>query len=222
MGCHASKLYRQKDRVKSKVTSLLRWRLDAIKRGRSHSSISKQMLLKPDSEDGSINDRKSIVLSYRELDDGSVGAAKRAPESIEPPVSDDVEAMEKLTLEEKDHNMDEEIERLKKERPTGLIFPGSPSFRFYLTDNDKEEDCSSKDGLPIKGSFSDADVDAFEPRTSADELGSNMKKRGRRGMRFRRVIPMGRPVKNFLKGRTCYYPSWKINRPFIPRKPAAM
>ncbi|KAK8604672.1 hypothetical protein V6N13_099603 [Hibiscus sabdariffa] len=208
MGCQASKLYRQKDRVKSKVTFLLSWRLDAIKRRRSHSSISKQMLLKPESEDGSTNDRRSSALSYREPDDDSVRSARMAPESIEPTVADnkgngdDVEAhesidkeasaMEKLTLEEKDH---------KKERSTSLIFPASPSFRFYLTDDNKEEDCSSKDELPIERSFSDADADVSGPRTPSEEVGSTTKKRGRRGMRFRKMIPLGRPVKNFLKAK---------------------
>ncbi|KAL4346388.1 hypothetical protein GQ457_17G018410 [Hibiscus cannabinus] len=164
MGCQASKLYRQKDRVKSKVTLLLSWKLDAIKRRRSHSSISKQMLLKPESEDGSTNDRRSSTLSY----DDSVWSARMAPESIEPAGNgDDVEAhksidketsaMEKLTLEEQDH---------KKERSNSLIFPASPSFRFYLTDDNKEEDCSSKDELPMERSFSDADADISGPRTS--------------------------------------------------------
>ncbi|KAK8658980.1 hypothetical protein V6N13_029198 [Hibiscus sabdariffa] len=209
MGCQASKLYRQKDRVKSKVTFLLSWRLDAIKRRRSHSSISKQMLLKPESEDGSTNDRRSSTLSYREPDDDSVWSARMATESIEPAVvvdnkgnGDDVEAhksiyketsaMEKMTLEEQDH---------KKERSNSLIFPASPSFRFYLTDDNKEEDCSSKDELPMERSFSDADADISGPRTSSEEVGSTTKKRGRRGMRFRRVIPLGRPVKNFLKAK---------------------
>ncbi|KAK8481646.1 hypothetical protein V6N13_036044 [Hibiscus sabdariffa] len=112
------------------------------------------MLPKHGSEDGS-----SIVWS-READDDIVGSAETVPESIELVASDnDVReddddddddklidkealAMKKLASGEKDHKMVEEIERLKKERPASLLCPRSPSFKFYLTDIEKEEDYS--------------------------------------------------------------------------------
>lgn len=102
---------------------------------------------------------------------------------------------------------------------------------------------AGKDDLLIKGSLSDTDIDAakeiFESVSSTEviqskrrasnfstctnaglllflqEPGSKTKRRGRRNMRFRRVIATGKPVKNFLKVKSCYYPSCddqKLNR----------
>ncbi|KAK8479765.1 hypothetical protein V6N13_096468 [Hibiscus sabdariffa] len=151
MGSQASKVGRQGDRVQlqPKLIHILSRKLDAIKRRRSRPGVSKEMLPKHGSEDGS-----STVWS-READDDIVGSAETAPESIELVASDnDVReddgkltdnealAMEKLALEEKDHKMVEEIERLKKEQPASLLCPRSPSFKFYLTDIEKEEDYS--------------------------------------------------------------------------------
>ncbi|KAL4385341.1 hypothetical protein GQ457_15G006990 [Hibiscus cannabinus] len=129
MGSQASKLGRQGDRVQlqPKLIHILSRKLDAIKRRRSRPGLSKEILPKHGSEDGS-----STVWS-READDDIVGSAETAPESIELVASDnDVReddddddklidkealAMEKLASGEKDHKMVEEIERLKKERP---------------------------------------------------------------------------------------------------------
>ncbi|KAE8727425.1 hypothetical protein F3Y22_tig00005459pilonHSYRG00055 [Hibiscus syriacus] len=150
MGCEASKLYGKKDRVQAKVMSLLSRKLDAVRRRKSHSSLSKQMLPNPGSEDVSIDDLKSSALLSRVPDDDGVRSAKIAPtvsdndvrehdsegdgDNVESHKSRDKEAstMEKATLEEKDHKIVEETERLKKERSASLHCPESPSFRFYL------------------------------------------------------------------------------------------
>ncbi|KAE8727424.1 hypothetical protein F3Y22_tig00005459pilonHSYRG00054 [Hibiscus syriacus] len=159
MGCEASKLYLKKDRVQAKVMSLLGRKLDVLKRRRSHSSISKQMLPNPGSEDGSINDRKSTAVLSRVPDDGSVRSAKIAPTGSDndvrehdskgngndvearKPIDKEASAKEKITLEEKDHKTVEETERLKKEHSASLLCPGSPSFRIYLK---SERSLSSK------------------------------------------------------------------------------
>ncbi|MBA0877062.1 hypothetical protein Goshw_028955 [Gossypium schwendimanii] len=245
MGSQTSKVDHENDEIQPKVPPLLTRKLQEIEKRRFGSSLSKQILLQHCPEDGSCSDRKSSAVLSLEPDDDNVGSANIAPQ---PMVSDmdilsvagegehkedgnnaearklinkETRSMEKLSLEEKEAHKKivEEIRRANEERRPCLTCPVSPSFKFYLTENEKEDDCSSKDDLLIKGSLSDTDIDAakeiFESVSSTEEPSSKLKRRGRRKMRFRRVIPTGKPVKNFLKVKSCYYPSCgdqKLNR----------
>ncbi|MBA0689428.1 hypothetical protein Goari_007158 [Gossypium aridum] len=228
MGSQTSKVDHENDEIQPKVPPLLTRKLQEIEKRRFGSSLSKQKLLQHCPEDGSCSDRKSSAVLSLEPDDDNVGSANIAPQ---PMVSDkdilsvagegenkdgnnaearklinkETRSMEKLSLEEKEAHKKivEEIGRANEERRPCLTCPVSPSFKFYLTENEKEDDCSSKDDLLIKGSLSNTDIDAakeiFESVSSTEEPSSKLKRRGRRKMRFRRVIPTGKPVKNFLK-----------------------
>ncbi|MBA0744159.1 hypothetical protein Gogos_006796 [Gossypium gossypioides] len=238
MGSQTSKVDHENDEIQPKVPPLLTRKLQEIEKPRFGSSLSKQILLQHCPEDGSCSDRKSSAVLSLEPDDDNVGSANIAPH---PMVSDkdilsvagegenkedgnnaearklinkETRSVEKLSLEGKEAH-----KKIVEERRPCLTCPGSPSFKFYLTENEKEDDCSSKDDLLIKGSLSDTDIDAakeiFESVSSTEEPSSKLKRRGRRKMRFRRVIPTGKPVKNFLKVKSCYYPSCddqKLNR----------
>ncbi|KAH1074731.1 hypothetical protein J1N35_027059 [Gossypium stocksii] len=245
MGSQSSKVDHENDEIQPKVPPLLTRKLQEIEKRRFGSSLSKQILLQHCPEDGSCSDRKSSAVLSLEPDDYNVEYANIAPQ---PMVSDhkdilsvagegenkdgnnaearklidkETRSMEKLSLEEKEAHKKivEEIGRVDEERRPCLTCPGSPSFKFYLTENEKEDDYSSKDDLLIKRSLSDTNTDAakeiFESVSSTEEPSSKLKRRGRRKMRFRRVIPTGKPVKNFLKVKSCYYPSCgdpKLNR----------
>ncbi|XWS60218.1 hypothetical protein CRYUN_Cryun07bG0016700 [Craigia yunnanensis] len=136
--------------------------------------------------------------------------------------------IEKLALEEKeDEQKVEEYGRFSSvEGP--LTCPASPSFRFYLNDSSLQdnEDDHGNDDYMNKGSLSDTDVDIaeiVESQTPNEISAIKIKKRGRKGMRFRRVIPKGKPVKNFLNVKSCYYPSCgghQISPRLIAAKPA--
>nr|KJB50688.1 hypothetical protein B456_008G209400 [Gossypium raimondii] len=240
MGSQTSKVDHENDEIQPKVPPLLTRKLQEIEKRRFGSSLSKQILLQHCPEDGSCSDRKSSAVLSLEPDNDNVGSANIAPQ---PMVSDkdilsvagegenkedgnnaearklinkETRSMEKLSLEEKEAHKKivEEIGRANEERRPCLTCLVSPGLKFYLTENEKEDDCSSKDDLLIKGSLSDTDIDAakeiFESVSSTE-----LKRRGRRKMRFRRVIPTGKPVKNFLKVKSCYYPSCgdqKLNR----------
>ncbi|PPD92970.1 hypothetical protein GOBAR_DD10106 [Gossypium barbadense] len=243
MGSQTSKVDHENDEIQPKVPPLLTRKLQEIEKRRFGSSLSKQILLQHCPEDGSCSDRKSSAVLSLEPDNDNVGSANIAPQPMDilsvagegenkedgnnaearKLINKETRSMEKLSLEEKEAHKKivEEIGRANEERRPCLTCLVSPSLKFYLTENEKEDDCSSKDDLLIKGSLSDTDIDAAKEIIDAakeifeSESSTELKRRGRRKMRFRRVIPTGKPVKNFLKVKSCYYPSCgdqKLNR----------
>lgn len=170
MGSQTSKVDHENDEIQPKVPPLLTRKLQEIKRRRFGSSLSIQILLQHCPEDGSCTDRKNSSVLSLEPDDCTVGSANIAPQ---PMVSDkdivsvagegknkedgnnaearklidkETMSMEKLSLEEKEAHKKivEETGRVNEERRPCLTYPESPSFKFYLTEIEKEDDYSSE------------------------------------------------------------------------------
>ncbi|OMO93796.1 hypothetical protein COLO4_16665 [Corchorus olitorius] len=133
-------------------------------------------------------------------------------------VDDDVtKTLEKLGLEETDDEIEDQYGRLSNVGGS-LTCPASPSFRVYyiesLQDKDDDDDVEDDDQLELdigkdyiitKGSLSDTDVVSQKSSEESTSEAKIIKKR-RRGMKFRRVIPKGKPVRKFLSVKSCYYP----------------
>ncbi|KAK6250298.1 hypothetical protein QQP08_010523 [Theobroma cacao] len=249
MGRGASKLDHRKGEMLPKLPPILCRKLEEIRRRRAGATLSKKQLLKDGDEDecASIhhNERKSLSsLSSPEPDEDSIGSAKVAPEPTEPKeIFSDQEVIDQEKSTEQNNNKDnnnaeeedkEKVEELALEETEdeeygrfsnvegSLICPGSPSFRVYYIESLQNKEDNGKDDYMNKGSLSDTDVDAVETvesGKSTEESVAKIKKRGRKGMKFRRV---GGPVKNFLNVKSCYYPSCgglEISR-LIAAKPA--
>ncbi|OMO88009.1 hypothetical protein CCACVL1_08595 [Corchorus capsularis] len=133
---------------------------------------------------------------------------------------DDVtKTLEKLGLEETDDEIEDQYGRLSNVGGS-LTCPASPSFRVYYIeslqhkdiDDDIEEDDHQleldigKDYIITKGSLSDTDVVSQKSSEESTSETKIINKKRRRGMKFRRVIPKGKPVRKFLSVKSCYYP----------------
>ncbi|KAB2000217.1 hypothetical protein ES319_D12G217400v1 [Gossypium barbadense] len=208
MGSQTSKVDHENDEIQPKVPPLLTRKLQEIEKRRFGSSLSKQILLQHCPEDGSCSDRKSSAVLSLEPDNDNVGVAgegenKEDGNNAEARklINKETRSMEKLSLEEKEAHKKivEEIGRANEERRPCLTCLVSPSLKFYLTENEKEDDCSSKDDLLIKGSLSDTDIDAAKEIIDA----------------AKEIFESESSTENFLKVKSCYYPSCgdqKLNR----------
>ncbi|KAK9278397.1 hypothetical protein L1049_027962 [Liquidambar formosana] len=113
---------------------------------------------------------------------------------------------EEVEVEVEEEGTDEEEEVVTFIQEEGFVCPGSPSFRVYYIDslaaNNKND--GKNDG--IKG---DESVESGASRTSDEGSVTKISKKGKKGMRFRRVIPNRRPaaVKNLLNVKSCYNPA---------------
>ncbi|GLT83831.1 hypothetical protein SLE2022_021000 [Rubroshorea leprosula] len=154
----------------------------------------------------------------------SEGSANATPESLQleevVPEEDVVEAVmpviEKMATEETDAEGDNEEEDGVICIDGALLSPGSPSFRVYCMDTlENEEDDGKEDDIKTEDSVAS---DIVEPSNSSE--GTVAEKKQKKGRKFRTILPKGKPVKNLLKVKSCYYPACGRSQRDSPLKAA--
>ncbi|GLT79455.1 hypothetical protein SLA2020_509430 [Shorea laevis] len=155
--------------------------------------------------------------------EGSANATSK-PLQLEEIVPDEdvVEAVmaviEKMATEETDAKGDDEEEAAVFCIDGALLSLGSPSFRVYCMDTlENEEDDGKEDDIKTEDSVAG---DIVEPSNSSEFQGAVAEKKQKKGRKFRTVLPKGKPVKNLLKVKSCYYPACGRSQRDSPLKAA--
>lgn len=114
-----------------------------------------------------------------------------------------------VELEEGEDEDEDEDERRVSNVEDSLICPGSPSFRVYCIQSLTDDKDDSHGNDLHKKSPSDDSVEISESINSSEGSVTKIKKKSKKGSKFMRVIPKGRPgaVKHLLNVKSCYYPA---------------
>ncbi|GAV87290.1 hypothetical protein CFOL_v3_30716 [Cephalotus follicularis] len=112
------------------------------------------------------------------------------------------------TNQKEDEEEDEDERRLRNV-DDALICPGSPSFRVYCIQSSTDDKDESKEDSAHQKSWSSDSFENPESDNSSEDSETKIKKKAKKGINFRRVIPKGTSgsVKHLLNVRSCYYPT---------------